>query len=243
MSDDTTDNKPDAIAKKPDRIVGRNRYDLLSELIFDSKTGTKLDAAFARVVDWPGDVLRWGQERVQKLIQRVDQLLEEGSIDEPKAIPERVGIEVIENVAREEREELFEWWARLLVGSARGEDVDSYHVDTIKKLNPSTARVLLVLGYHLEALPVAKENFDPPYKEFAAAIAKKSQIEPGQAQLACHRLVALGLAQWDTFGMSGYPLITLSGFGQHLLRLLYPGKVISKVEVERAEKPRERLVR
>jgi hypothetical protein len=219
------DQKPDQLAKTPDQIVGRNRFDLLSEIIFQSKTGTKLDAAFARIVDWPGDAIRWVTQkvRVRRLVRRTDQLLEESGM-EPKAIPERVAIEVIENVAREDREELFELWARLMVGSARGEEVDAYHIDLIRKLDPSSARVLLAIADEL--LPKTNDSFRA-VSHTSLTLARLCHITESAAPVACARLIALGLISINEHKVGqteSKAVFGLAAFGLVLVNTLYPDK-------------------
>jgi hypothetical protein len=205
------DKTPDQLAKQPDQIVGRTYADL----VLHTKTGPKLDAAFARVLDWPGDIYKWGAVRVRNVLERVNQILEDGDV-ETKAIPERVAIEVFENVARENREELFELWARLLAGSARGGDVDSYHVDTVKKLNPDSARVLLAIGDG--DLPSTNSSEVSLLRD-TKALSTLCHIEMEQAELAYARLVALGLIVKKK---STERVYETSGFGEQLLDILYP---------------------
>jgi hypothetical protein len=209
-----SDDKPDQLAKTPDQIVGRT----LADLVLHTQTGPKLDAALARLAGWSIERFEVGRERVRNLFRRTDQLLEGADAENLKAIPERVGIEIMENVAREDREELFELWARLLAGSARGGDVDSYHVDTVQKLNPDSARVLLAIGD--EDLPSTNASM-VSYLRYERALTDLCHIEVKQAELACARLVALGLIVEKTSARNEQNY-EISGFGEQLLNILYP---------------------
>jgi hypothetical protein len=224
---DQLDKTPDQLVKPPDQIVGRT----FADLVLHTQTGPKLDAALARLAGWSIERFEVGTERVRKLFRRTDKLLEESNVENPKAIPERVGIEVFENVAREDREELFELWARLMVGSARGREVDAYHVDTIKKLDPHSARVLIAIANELDVLPKAKPKEgkgkftlipDSALPEFMEALPQVCRLTPEQAGWAIARLLALGLIETGLLPAAGFMPYHLTGFGGQLLIILYP---------------------
>lgn len=122
-------------------VVGRTWADL----VHGSETGPKLDAAMARIVDFATDVAGVAADRVRRVLGIVDRHLEAASA-EPKAIPERVAIPVIEAVGLEDREELHELWAKLLVASATGASVDAFFIDIVRKLDPTSAKLLAALG-------------------------------------------------------------------------------------------------
>ena len=132
--------------RTPDQIVGRT----VADLFFHGSAGPKLEAALARVVDWSVERAEVAGARVTRLFSRVDEKLEAGEIT-PKAIPERVALEIMENVAREERDELHELWANLLVCSARGLGVDALHIDVVRKLDPIAVRALLAIGIRFDS--------------------------------------------------------------------------------------------
>jgi hypothetical protein len=207
------DNKPDPIVKAPDQIVGRTWADLF----FHGEPGPKLLAALSRVLDWPSEAYKWATEqRVGNLFQRIDQMLEEDNVENPKAIPERVAIEVMENVAREDREELFELWARLMVGSARGEEIDAYHIDLVRKLTPISARALIAIGdryFDSERVFEMKDLFgETSVVEVVGTFA---------------RLTALGLIEEKPNAGSPLPW-RLTAFGDQFLNILYPDRELPK---------------
>lgn len=227
MSDDSNDKKPDQLVKPADQIVGRT----FADLVLHTQTGPKLDAALARLAGWSIERIEVGAERVRRLFRRTDKLLEESNLEDPKAIPERVGIEVFENVAREDRDELFELWARLMVGSASGREVDAYHVDTIKKLDPHSARVLIAIANQLDVLPKAKPKEgkgkiplipNSVLPEFMEALPKICRMTREQADWAIARLQALGLIEAGILPAVGFMPFELTGFGGQLLLALYP---------------------
>jgi hypothetical protein len=222
VSDDANSKKPDALAKTPDQIVGRTVFDL----VVHTQTGQRLDAAIARLGAWSVDRFHVGAERIRRLFRRTDQLLVEGAVENPKAIPERVGLEILENVAREDREELFEWWARLMVGSARDGDVDASHIDAVKKLNNPSTRVLIAIGNDLDNLPRAKplpkRIPDSVYSEFMEELAQVCRLTVEQTANACGRLIALGLIEAGLVPEAERMPYHLTGFGVQLLTILYP---------------------
>jgi hypothetical protein len=174
-------------------VVGRTWADL----VHDSKTGPKLDAAMARVVDFVADVGGVAADRVRRVLGIVDQRLEAAGA-EPKAIPERVGVPVLHEVALEDRGEIQELWTQLLVSAATGQDVDAYYIGLVKQLSPDAARVLIaatrgtvrVLNEHRGqggAAIVPKTELDG-LPEVQAAVPERDA-----RSLAVHRLISLGL--------------------------------------------------
>ena len=132
----------------PDQIVGRT----VADLFFHSNTGPKLDRACARLTDWVVGGVELAWRRVTKLLQDVDKRLEEADLT-PQEIPERVGLEIIENVAKEEREELHELWAKLMTSAAQGFSVDAFHIDLVRRLDvPSSQLFHTVAGAWSEAI-------------------------------------------------------------------------------------------
>ena len=147
-----------------------------------------------------------------------------------------MGIEIIENTAREDREELFEWWARLLVGSARGGAVDAYHIDLVRKLDPYSARVFLVIGGGHPDLPRNQKPAISIRKEFVDALIELCQIEIEQANAAIARLVAMGVIQHEFFSAVGGMALHPTAMGVRLLKLLYPdGMDVKGTFLERDE--------
>lgn len=133
---DVTDDNPKPV------VIGRTWPDLLA----DSQTGPKLDIALAGVEDFITDAPGRAWERVKRVLERVDAELEATTI-EPKAIPERVAVPVLEAVRLEEREELQDLWAKLLVASAKGQAVDAFFIDIVRKLDAISARLLQALAH------------------------------------------------------------------------------------------------
>ena len=115
------------------------------------------------------------------------------------------------------------------VGSASGCDIDAYHIDTVRKLDPHSACVLMAIGNDLDILPKAKHHPieeglipDSVLPQFMEALAQVCLLTPDQATWAGERLIALGLIKAGLAPASGFMPYNLTGFGAQLLRILYP---------------------
>lgn len=199
-------------------LIGRTWADL----VHDSKTGPKLDAAMARVVDFMTDVSGVAADRVRHVLGLVDRHLEAAQV-EPRAIPERVGVPVMQEVALEEREEMHELWAALLTSVASGQDVDAYTIGLVKQLSPDAAMGLVMAGraWAHAACAFVGDIPDRPlgrmahadlatYPDFLEAVP-----DDGRRFTAVARLVALGLLERSLGGHN-----VLSAMGACMLGLL-----------------------
>jgi hypothetical protein len=126
-------------------VAGRTAWDLIAE----SSLTPRVEKLLLEVIDGLDVVMgvsRRGLSRITKVVQRVGERLGSGDGQRLTAIPERVTAEVFHNVAREEREELQELWANLLVGAARGADVDAFYIDIVRRLDANTVGVLRAIA-------------------------------------------------------------------------------------------------
>ena len=128
-------------------VAGRTAWDLIAE----SQLTPRIETLLLDVLDGLDVVMgvsKRGLSRVAEVIRRVGERLGsgDGEPQELKAIPERVTAEVFLHVAREERGELHELWASLLVGAARGADVDAFYIDIIRKLDGNTVAALRAIA-------------------------------------------------------------------------------------------------
>lgn len=141
-------------------VTGRTPWDLVAESPVTPRV-EKLLLGVLDGVDLAVGVSKMGVARVAEVLRRVGERLDAvGSGDaELKAIPERVGAEVLIHVAREDREELHELWVNLLVGAAKGMDVDAFYIDIVRKLDGDTVTMLPVLVD--AARRAASEHPDP----------------------------------------------------------------------------------
>ena len=127
------------VRRAPDQLVGRTWADLIAH----SQTGPRLDAALARMTDWTVERVGLGVARLRGFLNRVDRKLEQAAI-EPRAIPERVVLDIAAKVAREERDELHDLWAELMVSASAGMSIDAFHIDLVNRLDPVS---VAVFGY------------------------------------------------------------------------------------------------
>lgn len=127
-------------------VTGRTPWDLIAESPVTPRV-EKLVLEALDGVDLVVGLSKRGVARVAKVLGRVGKKLDAvgGGDTELKAIPERVGVEVLVHVAREDREELHELWVNLLVGAAKGMGVDAFYIDIVRKLDGDTVKMLPVL--------------------------------------------------------------------------------------------------
>lgn len=210
MADENPDN--------PKPVVGRTWADLMAT----SQTGPKLDAAMAAIVDFMVNAPGRARDRITRLFTKVNAQLEASGV-EPKAIPERVAIPVMEAVALEEREEIHDLWAKLLVASSRGDEVDYFLVLIVRQLDPDSARLLLACAHAVIRLaPNVKDvprTIDPDLRNATELV----QAVPDETarNLAIDRLVAIGLMHWVAKA-TGAMVPVPTGLGGALLMMLEP---------------------
>jgi hypothetical protein len=223
MSDDE---KPPALVPV---VVGRTWPDLIA----NSSTGPKLDVACGTLVDWFLVKPIRAAERLSSLFKRVDKKLEAEPV-EVKAIPERVGVPIIEAVALEDREEMIDLWADLFVGAAKGMPVDAYYIDLVKRLDPDSAKMLPLIGNAVRRAarrhPISRQDREQPRRSSLGGVLDSVERQhqhvtdeilavfpdPRQADLAVARLLALGLVEREQ--LTRHP--SLAPAGNYLLRLL-----------------------
>jgi hypothetical protein len=204
-------------------VVGRTLYDLIHE----SESGPKLDKAMSRVAGFvlgSMDVAGAGVERLKDLAKRVHAKLKMKGV-EPKAIPERVGVPVLQAVVLEDREEIRELWANLLVGAATGEDVDDFYIGLVKQLNPNAAHTLHVAGLaYMAAGPYPNPHNSPACRGWRDRVdptehPQLADMIPDKVQrvLSLDRLEALGLLR-RTADQPNRRMLSTTAF--HLLRIL-----------------------
>ena len=140
VSMETQDDAEPAAQATIDR-VGRTWADLVA----CSEFGPKVDKALSELLDWGAEQTKAGADRVGALLHRVRAVLDRKSV-EPIPVPARVGLEILSNVAREEREELHSLWVNLLVSAASGQAVDAFYIDLVRKLDSDSAEVLGVVA-------------------------------------------------------------------------------------------------
>lgn len=207
-------------------VVGRTWADLMAT----SETGPKLDAAMARVVDFFVNTSAGARERIARLFRRVDAQLEASGV-EPKAIPERVALPVLEAASLEERDEIHDLWARLLAGAASGHEVDQFHINLVRQLNADAARVIVAartaaFRFQLTRHTTGRVADDISELDLRELPEVHSAIpDEKRREAAVGRLIALGLMYLrptDAFGrVDGvvYP----SQAGGELMLILMPG--------------------
>lgn len=206
--------------EQPKPVVGRTWADLVAE----SETGPKLDAALARAVDFMTNAPGRATERSKRLFRRVDESLEVSGI-EPKAIPERVAIPVMNAAALEDRDEIHELWTRVLVGAAAGHDVDDYMIGLVRQLSPDAAQALRLAGM---AWAQAFDGADPRGRDYHQRYQRADLVDfepfveavPDDfcRSVAIARLQALGLVT-SGMGMGRIPIVP-TDMGLVLLDLL-----------------------
>ena len=139
-------------------VTGRTPWDLIAESPVTPRVEKLLLGALDGV-DLAVGLSKRGVARVAKVLGRVGEKLDAVGGADLRAIPERVGAEVLIHVAREDREELHELWVNLLVGAATGMDVDAFYIDIVRKLDSDTVTMLPVLVD--AARRAASEHPDP----------------------------------------------------------------------------------
>lgn len=183
----------------------------------------------ARLVDFACDIGSVAGTRVRRMLGIVDQQLEAAAIG-PTAIPERVAVPVLEAVALEDREEMQELWAQLLVASAKGLPVDAFFIDIVRKLDPLSSRVLAVV-VDAEAASIVRfpaavpgergsdlQMFRRHRSEYLLEALATAVPDVDARGLALARLLALGLMTSSM--IRAVPDVAPAGL--HLLRLLDP---------------------
>jgi hypothetical protein len=222
--------------KEEKALVGRTVWDL----IHDSESWPKWDQAMSRTAGFVlgvMDVAGAGLERLRGVAAKVGIKLEARGI-EPKAIPERVGMSVLQAVVLEDRDEIRELWANLLVSAATGEEVDDYAIGIVKQLSPDAARLLplitkdtnepppesgwmlLGLGKVVGDRMVLTDQPLPP--AFSEVIPDRRRLE-----LAVSRLEALGLVKPGSGAVVDHPgrttihrIVVLTRVGEFIVNLV-----------------------
>lgn len=209
------------------RPVARSWPDVFAE----SRTGPKVDAVLADLVDWVTDKQRWLARRLGPFFGTVNAKLEAQQV-EPKAIPARVGIPIIESAAREDREEMRDLWARLLVSAAKGLPVDEFFIDLLRKLDPISALLLSTIAaaereadskYEDQGIDTyepdgERYDFRAHRSNYVRAAAREKLPDDEPRNVAYARLLALGLLETNVM----YSLPRMSAAGQYLVSLLQP---------------------
>ena len=223
--------------------VGRTWPDLLA----NSEFGPRLDRVLSDLLDWGVEHSKAGMRRVVALLKKVQSVLDKQNV-EPIPVPARVGLEILSNVAREEREELHDLWASLLVSVASGHAVDAFYIDLVRKLDSDSAQILGVVseaaeeavrrypftedeGYGGGDAPGAGDGdgdgdgtvlggrFQPlKNREKFVEEAVEEGREPGAGGEAVARLLALGLVERNIISEQ----LCVTPAGSKLLRLVRP---------------------
>jgi hypothetical protein len=109
--------------------------------------------------------------RLDKLARKTKKILKDRNVAEQQEVPEDIAIPLLEAAQGDSREEIQELWARLLANAMdphRSNNVRAEFIETVRKLEPIDARILL----HLRNSPF--ESQWPKAKQIAESLSLRN---------------------------------------------------------------------
>lgn len=170
--------------------------------------------------------------RQVRLFKRTQEMLNEMGV-EPRKVPMKLLLPIIQNGSLEEDDELQDKWAALLANNAAGKYTESVFPEILKQLSPADAYLLKMCFY--EALTEPQHRFPPPtysipqsIRKWREAVTKSypklegyptvkprepvSSIRPPVSELSLGNLIRLGLISSQYHEKDVHPLAP-SGLG------------------------------
>jgi len=148
-----------------------------------------------------------------RALDRVRTLLSEADI-EPRQVPLRALLPLLDGVSMEDDEFLREKWARLLASAASGTDEDLAHPSFAKILSEMSAREAKLL----DLIDSSVES--KIWRQFRTLAAKQLGVTEGVIDQDYGNLFRLGICRIRSQGPLGDGTITISPFGTYFLRAI-----------------------
>lgn len=191
----------------------------------DTQTFKALDALFGDLFDIPGQRVKiWRLRNLRAVAEKAKKL----GLSAGDPIPMKAQLALASAVSEEDDPDLQDLWARIIVNTLAGVEIDTFLIDTVRKLSRSD--VLLI--EYLRAPPIEKFPLPPRHRinedrKDASRRSKESALREissalgmsaDDISLSVARLLALGLTKEPVLPMNSLPC-QLSQLGQILAKL------------------------
>ncbi|MBD2730471.1 DUF4393 domain-containing protein [Nostoc sp. FACHB-892] len=175
------------------------------------------------------EVRCFNAKRTAKALEEIYEKLNNAGV-EPKKVPTKTLIPILENISLEEDEILSEKWSKLLESSIKGIFIHPSYIDILEKISPNDAKVLDIIFKEVEIKLIKDFSITRLISEvnIKAEMSKEDLIESLEILLN-KSLINIG-------GVSKMPNLSLIDFNDTTVQLTTIGKKFMMLVTGKEEK-------
>lgn len=195
-------------------------YKFLSK-VFEGVDGIAIETVI-------NEVRCFNAKRTAKAMEEIYERLNHAGI-EPKKVPIKTLIPILENISLEEDETLSEKWSKLLESSIRGTFIHPSYIDILEKISPNDAKVLDIIFKEYEMELAKKKSINQLTSEvnIKAEMSKEDLIESLE--------ILLNKSLINIDGVSRMPNLSLLDLNSTTVQLTTIGKKFMRLVTEKEE--------
>ncbi|WP_375503484.1 Abi-alpha family protein [uncultured Nostoc sp.] len=175
------------------------------------------------------EVRCFNAKRTAKAMKEIYERLNHAGI-EPKKVPIKTLIPILENISIEEDETLSEKWSNLLESSIKGTFIHPSYIDLLEKISPNDAKVLDIIFKQSEIKSIKDFSINRLISEvnIKAEMSKEDLIESLE--------ILLNKSLINIDGVSKMPNLSLIDLNDTTAKLTTIGKKIMRLVTEKEDK-------